>query len=105
KQLRRLCVEEGRTVIVVSHRLEEVFPYADEFVVMGQGQVKFHGSSAELMNNVQLLAESGMVVPPSIRFMRDFSERFQTRFPDGHLHVQDIADFVSKVLGGLRHAE
>src|SRR5690606_2586082 len=39
KQLHRQCVEEGRTVIVVSHRLEEVFPYADEFVVMGQGQV------------------------------------------------------------------
>lgn len=103
--LKQQCVEEGRTVVVVSHRLEEVLPYADEFVVMDQGQVKFHGSANELMNNLALIGEAGMIVPPAMRFIRDFTERFQVSFPEGRHHVQDIAEYVSTVLGGQRHAE
>jgi energy-coupling factor transport system ATP-binding protein len=105
KLLKKQSVEEGRTIVVVSHRLEEVLPYADEFVVMDEGQVKFHGPASKLMNNPSLISESGMILPPSLRFIHDFSERFQVNFPDGHHHVQDIAEYVSKVLGGLRHAE
>ncbi len=106
KLLRSLCTNEGRTIVVVSHRLEEVLPYADEFVIMGEGRVKFHGDAAELMNNLPLITESGMIVPSSLRFMHDFSERFQTSFPNGHYQhqVQDIAEYVSKVLGGGRRA-
>ncbi len=104
--LRAMCTELGRTIVVVSHRLEEVLPYADEFVIMGEGQIKFHGVAAELMDNLPLVAESGMIVPPSLRFMRDFSERFQTSIPEGHHQqtVEDIAEYVSKVLGGLNDA-
>jgi energy-coupling factor transport system ATP-binding protein len=105
KLLKKLSVEEGRTIVVVSHRLEEVLPYADEFVIMDQGQVKFHGSAHELMNNLSLIAESGMILPPSMRFIRDFTERFQVSFPEGRHHAQDIAEYVSRVLGGLDHAE
>jgi energy-coupling factor transport system ATP-binding protein len=105
KLLRRLCVEEGRTIVMVSHRLEEVLPYADEFIVMGEGEIIFHGTANELMNNLPLISEAGMILPPAMRFIREFSERFQISFPEGIHRVQDIAEFVSKTLGGLHHAE
>jgi len=103
--LQSLCKDDGKSIIVVSHRLEEVLPYADDLIIMDNGTVRFHGQPTELMNNLTLIAESGIILPPSLRFMREFSERFQIVFPDGRYHTQDIADYVSKVLGGVGHAQ
>lgn len=61
--LQKLRQEEGRTVVMVTHRLDEVFAYADRFVLMKEGAVTFTGTREELLSAPECLAEAGIVEP------------------------------------------
>jgi energy-coupling factor transport system ATP-binding protein len=96
--LHELCHERKKTIIVVTHRLEEVLPYADELVVMRRGEVAFHGPIGALLNKKGLLEESGLVVPPSVRLLQRFSEHYEVNFPESSFSVEEIADFMIRVM-------
>ncbi|MEO3945970.1 ATP-binding cassette domain-containing protein [Gorillibacterium sp. CAU 1737] len=93
-----LCRQEGKTVILVTHRLEEVLPYAEEYVLMDQGKAVFHGSPRELLETDGLMERAGIVAPPAVRFLRSFSERFGTSLPDGPYRADELARFIRDVI-------
>ena len=74
--LRRLCTEEGRTVIMVTHRMDEVLPAADSWVIMHEGRCVFSGTAKELAGNPQVLELSGMAMPLPLRCWSTLAERF-----------------------------
>lgn len=73
--LNRLCRERGRTVIVVTHRMDELLPYADRWLVLNQGRAVFQGGVRELARNPGLLADCGLAVPDSLRYWRAVADR------------------------------
>jgi len=57
------CREQKRSVIVVTHAIEEVMPYTNQIIVMHQGKVLYSGDPHMLMERSDLLATAGLQVP------------------------------------------
>ncbi|WP_051286789.1 ATP-binding cassette domain-containing protein [Paenibacillus taiwanensis] len=73
--LKRLCVEQGRTIVMVTHRLDEVLAAADEFILMQQGAVTYTGTRADLIRSPHLLQAADIVVPNEMKLAHEISER------------------------------
>ncbi|MCM1497699.1 MAG: energy-coupling factor transporter ATPase [Clostridium sp.] len=63
--------QEGVTVIMVSHSMEEAAEYADRIVVMDRGEVKMDGKVWEVFCRIEELEEIGLDVPVGIRLVND----------------------------------
>lgn len=74
--LERLCREQGRTIIIVTHRMDELLPYADRWVLLKEGELAFQGSSHELAADSDILERCGLTVPQSLRYWRAVADRF-----------------------------
>lgn len=95
--LLKLSREQGKTIVLVTHRLEEALPYAEEYVVMHEAQVIFHGSPSELLGRNELLEAAGVDIPPPVRFMQRLSERYGIAYPHGPYGVEQLADFIASI--------
>ena len=60
----RYRAETGRTVILISHNMEEVARMADKILVMRHGKIAMHGTASEVFTRAQELADMGLAVPP-----------------------------------------
>lgn len=65
----------GRTVIVVSHSMEDVAKSADRVLVMNKGQVEFFTGVKEAFSNAQRLVEIGLNVPQITGILMDLKEK------------------------------
>lgn len=74
KLLHRQCQEQSRTVIVVTHSLEEVLPYTDHIIVMDEGKIVFSGEPPELMRLTDTLAAAGLQVPAAYQLYFSLQE-------------------------------
>lgn len=99
--LHNLCRKEGRTIVVVTHQLEDVMPFADEFIVMSEGKVIFQGDAGAMLRQAKLLEEARVVLPPSARLMLSIAERFDVTIPDIYMDAKQTADWI----GGLMDAK
>ena len=68
---------QGKTVLIVSHRLEEVAAYADEFVVIKDGRVVFQGTAKELVHRQEVLEQAGLMAPSSVRMAGKLASRLE----------------------------
>ncbi|MCL2299281.1 MAG: energy-coupling factor transporter ATPase, partial [Firmicutes bacterium] len=67
----RYRAETGRTVILISHNMEEVARMADHVLVMDRGRAAMHGTVEEVFSRGEELAAMGLTVPAVTRiFMR-----------------------------------
>ena len=65
--LEKLCRQEGKTVILVTHRMDEVLPLADRWILLDQGQVSFEGTVKELVKRPECLVQAGLTIPASMQ--------------------------------------
>ncbi|MFS0727686.1 ATP-binding cassette domain-containing protein [Paenibacillus sp. 1P07SE] len=72
--LARMCREEGKTVIVATHRIEDVAPYAQDYIVLQAGRLLFQGDGNELLRRPDVLEAAGVTVPAAARIGRQLSE-------------------------------
>ncbi|GBG10062.1 ABC transporter ATP-binding protein [Paenibacillus agaridevorans] len=96
--LHNLSRLQGKTIIIVTHRLEEVLPYADQYVVIHHGKAVVQGNSGLLLRQPELLAEAGIVLPPSIRLMLALSEQFHAPLPEEYLNPEKAAAWIKGLL-------
>lgn len=68
--LHKLCKQQKKTVIVVTHRLDEVLPYTDHLLVMHEGRIGFEGSNMELYQQADLLTKWKMAIPKPFQVLR-----------------------------------
>ncbi|TVX89582.1 ATP-binding cassette domain-containing protein [Paenibacillus agilis] len=77
--LHRLTVEQGKTVVVVTHRLDEVLPAASHYMLMKAGRLVFQGSRAELLAQPLQLQDAGLALPAALRLRQLLDERCKER--------------------------
>jgi energy-coupling factor transport system ATP-binding protein len=68
-----LVRREGRTVIVVSHHLDDLFRVADRLAILAAGRIIFEGRLEELCRRDDL-SRHGLEWPPLISLMRTLKE-------------------------------
>lgn len=67
KKLKDYNKSEGKTVILVSHNMEEVVQFADRVVVMHDGEIKMEGTPTKIFANAKELNRMGLDVPQILK--------------------------------------
>jgi energy-coupling factor transport system ATP-binding protein len=94
-----LCRIQNRTVVVVTHRLEEVLPYADDLVVMQNGRIACQGElQTLLLRHPERLEEAGIELPSSVRLLQQASETLGAPMPDHLPDVIELANYIQHAL-------
>ncbi|MBM7624012.1 energy-coupling factor transporter ATPase [Sporohalobacter salinus] len=71
----KLKEEFGLTIILVSHRMEEVFQLANRILVLHQGELAFDEAPGELANKYQQLEQIGLGLPKVTKVLFALQER------------------------------
>ena len=61
--LKRLNQEQGITIILVSHSMEDIASYVDRMIVMNRGRLEFDGDKEEVFSHQEELEQMGLSVP------------------------------------------
>ncbi|MDQ0196293.1 energy-coupling factor transporter ATPase [Paenibacillus wynnii] len=103
--LERLCREQGRTIIIVTHRMDELLPIADRWIVLKEGQAAFQGSTQELASDPSILERCGIAIPQSLRYWRAVADRFRLEGEVPRLTPKALAEFIASLSSDISHPE
>ena len=73
--IRRMHDESKRTIILVSHSMEDVAEYVGRIIVMDEGKVFLDGAPDEVFSHVSELEERGLAVPQVTYLMEALKAR------------------------------
>ena len=73
--IKDLQVKTGKTVILVSHSMEDVAEYVDRIIVMNEGKIMLDGTPREVFKHTQGLEEVGLAAPEVSYILRDLKKR------------------------------
>ncbi|SHF10462.1 energy-coupling factor transport system ATP-binding protein [Seinonella peptonophila] len=77
KQLRWLQREQGITLLIVTHHLEEMLPYIDQLFVLSEGKMAMQGAPDQLFRHPNRWKELGLPLPEITEFIATLNNRFQ----------------------------
>ncbi|WP_100332815.1 energy-coupling factor ABC transporter ATP-binding protein [Bacillus xiapuensis] len=92
EMFQQLHKERELSTVLVTHSMEEAALYADEMVIMHQGEVRRKGRPRELFSCPEELSELGLRVPEVVRFQHLFEERAGIRLTKTCLTVNELAE-------------
>ena len=73
--LKRLNQEQGITIILVSHSMEDIASYVDRMIVMNRGRLEFDGDKEEVFSHKEELEQMGLSVPFFRLLANDLKEK------------------------------
>lgn len=73
--IKKLQIETGMTVILVSHSMEDVANYVDRLLVMNKGELFLDGTPKEVFMHYQELEEINLAAPEVTYIVRDLANR------------------------------
>lgn len=88
---------EGKTVVMVSHDMNQVLEYCDHVVVMNHGEVERHCSVDELFEQEEYLSSLSIDLPIITSFIRKLDER---GFHIDH-SIKDMDQLIAEIGGEL----
>ena len=74
-QIQKLQKEQGISVILVSHSMEDVAKYVDRIIAMGKGRVQFDGTPEEVFAHADELKSIGLGIPQVTELGLKLSEK------------------------------
>lgn len=74
-QISRLHREEGLTIVLVSHSMEDVAKYVERIIVMNQGGVLYDGVPREVFRHYKELEQVGLAAPQVTYIMHSLKEK------------------------------
>ncbi len=98
--LRAYQREKGKTVILISHSMEDMARYADEAVILKRGALFAHDSVASVFENAELIREAGLELPQITRLMRLLAERGVHVSPAVHTAEDAFEEIRARLKGG-----
>lgn len=106
KQLRVWQREKNRTVLLISHQLEEVADYSDEVMVFQKGRLLAHLEANELfLKCADLLEQAGLPLPEPVQLLRLIEGISGRTLTTASCREEDIMQLVRNVWQsrGLHH--
>ena len=90
---KRLRDEDGVTIVLVSHSMEDVARYSDHIIVMDHGKKLLDGTVDEVFEQAEILREASLDIPEStaiMRLLRKEGYRVNTAVYDADSAVREI---------------
>jgi energy-coupling factor transport system ATP-binding protein len=78
----RLLITQGKTVVLVSHDLEFLWPLQPRFVVMAGGRIIADGPASTVLQRSETVEEGHLLRPQLLEFYLRLSDRPQQPFPN-----------------------
>ena len=92
-QIQKLQKEQGISVILVSHSMEDVAKYVDRIIAMGKGRVQFDGTPEEVFTHADELKSIGLGVPQVTELGLKLSEK-GFDIPDAMLNLDQMEAYI-----------
>ena len=73
--LKKLNTEKGRTIILVSHSMEDVAEYSQRILVMNQGTIRYNDTPKNIFKKISGLESIGLSVPKANHIVRQLKQR------------------------------
>ncbi|GGA31712.1 ATP-binding cassette domain-containing protein [Paenibacillus physcomitrellae] len=96
--LLRLCREQGKTVVMVTHRMDELLPYADRWILMKEGSSLFQGTAAEMVRKLPVLEAEGLELPECMHWWHRLDEHFDLRNEQPVFTAAALAELTARLL-------
>ena len=93
----KLNKKAGITVILVTHDNEIVYNYADNTVLMADGEVKYSGNTLELFNDKEKVKEFN-ILEPKILSVKNALNVKGFKIPSNVRTIDELAKYLSKEL-------
>ena len=93
----KLNKKAGITVILVTHDNEIVYNYADNTVLMADGEVKYSGNTLELFNDKEKVKEFNILEPKILSVKNALNEK-GFKIPSNVRTIDELAKYFSKEL-------
>ena len=93
----KLNKKAGITVILVTHDNEIVYNYADNTVLMADGEVKYSGNTLELFNDKEKVKEFNILEPKILSVKNALNDK-GFKIPSNVRTIDELAKYLSKEL-------
>jgi energy-coupling factor transport system ATP-binding protein len=70
QQIIRMLISQGKTVIIVSHDIEFIWPMQPRILVMAAGRILADGTTADVFGNDNILADANLIRPQLLALSR-----------------------------------
>lgn len=81
--------QEGITVIMVTHNMDDVYTYASRAIVINDGEIMFDGTPAQVFSHERELLSVGLDVPSGCRLAYDLRQKGM-KLPEGIMSVDEL---------------
>ena len=97
---RELNQKYNKTVLIVTHDMEQVFHYCDRVIVMSKGNVHTHTTCKEFFQDSSL-CNSLAILPPALIRMKDALKEKGFKLD---YDIEDIEELAKQIAGEVKHA-
>lgn len=87
--------KHGKTVLIVTHDMEQVFTYCDDVVVLEDGKVRLHDNAEQFFRNSSLCHEMN-ILPPALIRMKDILNEKGFDIPADVRDINALADCIAQ---------
>ncbi|MBP3038279.1 energy-coupling factor transporter ATPase [Bacillaceae bacterium Marseille-Q3522] len=84
--------KRNMTMIFITHDMDDAARYADEMVIMKNGEIAYKGKTREVFSNEQLLKETSLSYPSALKFQRLLEEHSGHPLPINCLTAGELAE-------------
>lgn len=91
----RLNKEAHKTVLIVTHDMEQVFQYCDDVVIVDDGNIRVHTSAKEFFENSDMCREMN-ILPPTLIRMRDALNEKGFHISEKTDTIEELAEEIAK---------
>ncbi len=67
--------KSGKTIILVSHSMEDIAKYVERIIVLKDGSVQFDGTKTEVFSRIEELEKMGLSAPETVYLMKELKKR------------------------------
>jgi energy-coupling factor transport system ATP-binding protein len=88
----RIHQEKGLSTILVTHSMEDAAHYADDIVILHQGQIKRKGKPREIFSSAKELVALGLNVPDVVHFQYMVEQKLGRKLGKTCLTIEELAE-------------
>ena len=96
--IRRLHAQQGMTVIMVSHSMDDIAPLATRLIVMSRGELAMTGTPREVFTHRDELRAIGLGVPQGAELCYRLREAGYA-IPEGLYTLPEVRDALLRLAG------